>query len=634
MRSSTLLILLSSALALSGCGSSVFADGGDNNEKNKTPGGCTSITADEAEPGIRSFGSEGELDAYLAGIEAKNKALAEKCRAEAASSGADGGASMGAAPQEDSAGSSSNENITNNQEAGVDEGGIVKNINGSLVVLRKGKLYVVNVAGQTPVLTDSIDAARISALNQGVWYDEVLVKGDLIIVIGYRYSTGAGYRGATEIDSFRLGADGKLARLRSMFLESNDYYSGRNYASRMVDGKLVFYMPHFVGRGTDNKLRYPSVLQVDDNGKFSAVGPIFGALDVFTSLVKPGSPTFHTVVQCELPENGDLGCHGRSVLGSWWRETYVSNDAVYLWATSQVYRFDFKSLDVVTHAAKGYPVDQFSFRQSTDGKDLLVSASAVTSATPTTKAGSPGLLALPIAAFDKTGRQADVPTTLLTQDAKQIGRNRFIGDTLVASLYGSTQIVAANPKTKNVATVSLDPGRTVVRIEPLGTGRALIALSRTVATQQAKSGLELRTVSVDDIGKPLGETFLENLTEGEGRSHGFFFKPAAEGNGGTFGYAVINQPGYASGAGWGNGISNIGFFDVADTGAVGSLGVVSAGDMAKGTAGCETSCIDWYGNTRPIFLGNRVFALMGSELAEVTIRGGQSASKGAAAELK
>ena len=32
--------------------------------------------------------------------------------------------------------------------------------------------------------------------------------------------------------------------------------------------------------------------------------------------------------------------------------------------------------------------------------------------------------------------------------------------------------------------------------------------------------------------------------------------------------------------------------------------------------GCRTSCTDWYGNARPIFLGNRVFALMGCELVE------------------
>jgi hypothetical protein len=31
---------------------------------------------------------------------------------------------------------------------------------------------------------------------------------------------------------------------------------------------------------------------------------------------------------------------------------------------------------------------------------------------------------------------------------------------------------------------------------------------------------------------------------------------------------------------------------------------------------CVASCVDWYGNARPIFYGGRVFALLGYELVE------------------
>jgi hypothetical protein len=31
---------------------------------------------------------------------------------------------------------------------------------------------------------------------------------------------------------------------------------------------------------------------------------------------------------------------------------------------------------------------------------------------------------------------------------------------------------------------------------------------------------------------------------------------------------------------------------------------------------CEVSCVDWYGNSRPIFTDGRIFALSGSELIE------------------
>jgi len=35
------------------------------------------------------------------------------------------------------------------------------------------------------------------------------------------------------------------------------------------------------------------------------------------------------------------------------------------------------------------------------------------------------------------------------------------------------------------------------------------------------------------------------------------------------------------------------------------------------------SCVDWYGNARPIFFRGRIFALMGYELVEGTLDGGK-----------
>jgi hypothetical protein len=38
---------------------------------------------------------------------------------------------------------------------------------------------------------------------------------------------------------------------------------------------------------------------------------------------------------------------------------------------------------------------------------------------------------------------------------------------------------------------------------------------------------------------------------------------------------------------------------------------------------CRASCVDWYGNARPIFLRGRVFALLGYELVEGKMDDGQ-----------
>ena len=36
---------------------------------------------------------------------------------------------------------------------------------------------------------------------------------------------------------------------------------------------------------------------------------------------------------------------------------------------------------------------------------------------------------------------------------------------------------------------------------------------------------------------------------------------------------------------------------------------------------CQASCVEWYGNARPIFIGDRIFALMGYEIVEGRLDG-------------
>ena len=38
--------------------------------------------------------------------------------------------------------------------------------------------------------------------------------------------------------------------------------------------------------------------------------------------------------------------------------------------------------------------------------------------------------------------------------------------------------------------------------------------------------------------------------------------------------------------------------------------------------GCRASCVDWYGNARPLFLRGRIFALLGYEIVEGRLAGG------------
>ena len=90
------------------------------------------------------------------------------------------------------------ESVTNVQHAGVDEGGIVKVHGDHLVVLRRGRLFTVAI-GDTAQTRFGVDAFGPDIDPGDTWYDEMLVAGETVIVIGYSYE-----RGGTEVGLFDI----------------------------------------------------------------------------------------------------------------------------------------------------------------------------------------------------------------------------------------------------------------------------------------------------------------------------------------------------------------------------------------------------------------------------------------------
>ncbi len=543
-----------------------------------------------------------------------------------------------------------NEEITNNQEEGVDEGGIVKNVGDYLVVLRRGRLFSVDVADSGEAqLADSIRVAPSEDLNSGVWYDEMLVQGSKIYVVGYRYVAdvvGADGEtdyswifGATEITSFSLNSDGTIERGSSTFLESNDYYSGSNYASRLVSGNLIFYMPFyaFVWSTEGQTLRIPQVLSHVEGGTFQSEGPLFEPTDIVQPLTPPTTATFHTVVQCQLPEDLTIDCGAKSLLSDFSRQFYVSRERVYLWNNDHIYAFSQIDGSARVHTTQGRPLDQFSFREHGDTLHVAVRHTIDAGGSsgtgggggltpePALNGGDDGdiidsdsdydytppetrleILSLPLQAFDNQGEQSlDGKVKVLSTDMGWGGVNRYVGDWY---LFGdSDRLVMHSVTTGETSDMGLDAP--VVRIEGAGEIGAVIV-------QQDSGNLHLDTLLLQGSPELVEGVVLEGVSQGETRSHGFFFRPDADG--GTFGLPISNP--YGSGGDdywWGPGVSNIAFFRAGLSGDLSLSGVVSSSTEAGGQ--CETSCIDWYGNTRPIFLRDRIYALMGSELAEVAV---------------
>ena len=53
------------------------------------------------------------------------------------------------------------------------------------------------------------------------------------------------------------------------------------------------------------------------------------------------------------------------------------------------------------------------------------------------------------------------------------------------------------------------------------------------------------------------------------------------------------------------------------------MGELSAQSDKAVDDGCRASCVDWYGNSRPIFVRGRVLALLGYEIVEGDLKQGR-----------
>ena len=107
---------------------------------------------------------------------------------------------------------------------------------------------------------------------------------------------------------------------------------------------------------------------------------------------------------------------------------------------------------------------------------------------------------------------------------------------------------------------------------------------------------------------------------GELRSHGFFYKPDGP-DSGTLGLpiSVPGRPGYRH------------LFD--ESAAIlflrnealhfQEVGELAARPERAANDACRASCVDWYGNARPLFVRGRVFALLGYEIVEGTLDDGR-----------
>ncbi len=574
---------------------------------------------------LRAFRSQRELNDFLREIaEKQGRKRAEEQKSTANTAASPSALSDGA--------SKDDESVTNTQHAGVDEGGIVKLHGDYLIILRRGRLFTVSINDNSLRPISTIDAFAPDIDPGGTWYDEMLVSGNTIAVIGYSYQ-----RGGTEIGLFKIDEQGRLRYRSTYHLRSNDYYSSRNYASRLIGGKLIFYTPQYLWfNSEDPTAQFPAIRKWHKG----ATDDEFQIITSPTRVYRPANDikadyglALHTVTVCDL-ESPDFNCKATAVIGPAGRVFYVSPESVYVWATdwwyesnqsrrrSTVYQMPLDGSAPSALGVSGSPVDQFSFLESGDGYlNVLVRSEAAGDGmwSAETTAGDVALLRVPRNSFSDGSDNAS--SSYYTELPKVEGytfQNRYVGDYL---LYGTgnswgypkekrrSNLYAVRWATGETKNLSLE--HTVDRIEALGRDAVVVGTK--------ENNLYFSPVSLNGTPRVFSSYVRRNASQGELRSHGFFYKPQ-DSNSGLLGLPIREggSPGYKNL--FDNSASVLflknNFLNFREIGTLESKPKKAANDN------CRASCVDWYGNARPLFIRGRIFALLGYEIVEGTIADG------------
>lgn len=516
-------------------------------------------------------------------------------------------AAKAAAPAAQASANVDSASITNVQTQGVDEGDIVKQYGDYLIVLRRGRLFTVRVGGDALQPVSAVNAYAPDVDPSGTWYDEMLVADGRIVVIGYSYA-----RGGTEIGLFDLDRAGRIRYRATYQMRSSDYYSSRNYASRLIGHQLIFYAPMPVNLwANDPYASFPALRRWTNPATPAAFRRILPATRIYRStadLNPRDGITLHTVSVCDL-DAPQMACRSSAVLGPSGRVFYVSPDAVYVWSSSRsdhsagnssVFRLPLDGRAPSGLRATGSPIDQMSFLQRDGWLNVLLNRQGNGEGMWGAN-GAAGAMAVLRVRLSEFGDGSGVVTSshyrvLPDANGQWNLQNRYIGDWLVyGSQASNTAYALRYADARAWQKLALD--HPVERIDAMGNDAIVVG---------GKDGnLHFTALALRDHATVAGSFVQPQAAQGDARTHGFFYRPDSTDTG-IVGLPIVRTDGGSAAVLY---LRNLAL-------RLRRMGTLDSSSGKRPDDACKASCVDWYGNARPIFLGQRVFALLGYELVE------------------
>lgn len=551
--------------------------------------------------------------------------------------------------------SSEPSSITNVQTQGVDEGGIVKQVGRFLIVLQDGRLFVIDTRdGERTGLSLASRTNVYRSAGQDTWFDELLTSGNRILVAGYSYREQA-----SEITVLTLSEDGQLTREATYYISSNDYYDIENYATRLVNGNLVIYTPLDLSNVNPRvAMRWPVVRRWLRDGDRRAVTTegrsLFDGSDIYRPVQRAMQPMVHSVSVCplgDLSAGDELDCRTTAFVGGGNREFFVSPTDIFLWVTpveydqtlardcarpgaaassipATVYQVPLNGETPRALHARGIPQNQLALDANTEEFRALLTWNAG----PCAGGGNAQVryFHTPLSTFRTTpaeassSRYVNAPSPNASQYEVRYTRTHVVyGGRSGWSSYPpeanttlpSSPVIALPLANPSAATVVQAP-HNIIRLERAG-NNAILSGYRT------DRGLSVSVLDLEGTPRIVSTQILDGRYESEGRSHAFNALVGAD-DSGVMGIPTVTRT-WEGGRWWFRSrASDISYLTLASNGRLGWAGQLMARQDAQDPSyRCEVSCVDWYGNTRALFIGSRVFGLSGTELIEGALTNGR-----------
>lgn len=480
-----------------------------------------------------------------------------------------------------------------------------------LLILRRGRLFSISLSGKHAHVVDAINAYPDGATPKDVWVDEMLVVGRRAILVGFDRRLCA-----NTVSRVRIGAGGRLAFEDSYQFRGVTRTSPYEIPPRLIYGKLVLYSQ--TGLDTNDPIAsYPAMRRfgAKDFGAVASARDLYVAPRLLSYQVK----YLHTLTMCDVALR-TVRCHATGVLGGE-GQVHMSKRAAYLWIADWygpnafVYRMPLDGDAPRAVRAIGSPV-AFRADDASGSLDVVIEPQFGHAGwAPNLDFQAIGLLTIPASAFgDGSGEMAPKDYRTLATDgpafAARLSGDRFL---YADNLLGEHTVLHA-VSLRDGKKSDLPVGFGVNTFEPIGGD--VMAIGRNIVDEGSgqayfESDTHLAAFRLDGTLAAGGHYLLPASNSVEHIEPGFFFDAASSVIGLPVGRHLDPNASYKF-----DGSATVTFLSYRD-GALQVLGEVGSPGADLNSDNCHSACTDWYGDTRPIFVDGRVFALMGYELAEL-----------------